>query len=330
MRFRVILCAIVAAGFWALISTPGSAESASHYVSRLSAVSRSLNSAIDMERRHPGSGAGVLKQIYGSIPGQVSVSAPDGQVIKVDFGSLRADLREAMESSGKSVRVRKLGNVQERVSAMQSSAEGINVMKRRDASDARATLGKILARAEYQPSRQEELLQRIAQFIRNLFKHMSVPSGVADVVSWVVLAAAAVIFVIVLVILAMKLLAMQVSREPKPQTQVVHPVKSSVQLNSVIEAAEREAAAGHYREAFRNIYLATIMILDRAKLVKYTEGVTNWEYLSALKRNGTPEAVDTFRPMTLSFDELIYGKRDVSQQDYLQCMQRYKALEEML
>ena len=99
---------------------------------------------------------------------------------------------------------------------------------------------------------------------------------------------------------------------------------------SAIQAAEKHAAAGRYREAFRGIYLAAILVLDRAKLIKYTDGTTNWEYLRWLARQPKEQPVEVFREMTTSFDDLIYGKKEVSRDDYANSAEHFKQLEEVL
>ena len=99
-------------------------------------------------------------------------------------------------------------------------------------------------------------------------------------------------------------------------------------LQSVLEAAERDAASGHYKEAFRGVYLAAILILDRAALLKYQRGVTNWEYLRVLRNQPLTEPSNIFEGMTRSFDQLIYGKCDVSRDDYLAITERMRLIEE--
>ena len=175
-------------------------------------------------------------------------------------------------------------------------------------------------------------MQKIAAFLLKQLSRLHVPEGVVTVIGWLVLAAIVILFVVVLVYLVLRLVAMASSRdfERRPRHQRVNIPSSSVSQASVLEAAQADAAAGRYREAFRGIYLAAILALDRSKLVKYADGITNWEYLRALGRQENQDATKAFAPMTASFDEMIYGKRQITVRDYNECMARYRALEETL
>jgi hypothetical protein len=149
---------------------------------------------------------------------------------------------------------------------------------------------------------------------------------------WALLAIIIVVFVALLAWLVWRLMSL-VSLRSAERAPRSHRTEASIAIlsqSTVLEAAERDAAAGRYKEAFRGLYLAAILALDKANLVKYADGVTNREYLRILTRQGVEDAVTAFGPMTESFDELIYGKRHISEREYGECRRRYDELERVI
>jgi hypothetical protein len=198
---------------------------------------------------------------------------------------------------------------------------------------ARAVLAKELSKKEYTPSLKDDLWLRAGKWIQDMleaiFSHL--PSGSWTAVAYVLAAIAIILFAIVLVFLAKMIVEHYGSRAPREMPVYRHIERTSTRpsIESLLQAADEAASGSRYREALRHIYLATLLTLDRAQLISYVEGTTNWEYMRALRRQGASQSA-VFGDMTLLFDEAVYGHRDLSQQDYTSTRERLRELEATL
>jgi hypothetical protein len=83
-----------------------------------------------------------------------------------------------------------------------------------------------------------------------------------------------------------------------------------------IDDAARLALAGRHRDALRALYLATLVALDRSRLITFDPHLTNWRYLRQMPRG---EARTAFAEFTRAFDHKWYGVEATTEQDYLRC-----------
>jgi hypothetical protein len=86
--------------------------------------------------------------------------------------------------------------------------------------------------------------------------------------------------------------------------------------SSFLDEAARLADGGDLREALRSLYLATLVALDRRRLIAFDPHRTNWQYLRQMPR-GEPR--DAFRQFTRLFDHKWYGHEDTTHHDYERC-----------
>ncbi len=83
-----------------------------------------------------------------------------------------------------------------------------------------------------------------------------------------------------------------------------------------LDEAAQLAARGLYREALRSLYLATLVALDRRRLISFDPHLTNWQYMRQMPRN---EARDLFGTFTRVFDWKWYGNEATTEEDYVRC-----------
>lgn len=314
-------------GLWALFCAPGSAGDMSGYNRLLSSMRGDIAALIGQERKQPGSSTRAIKRLSVSIPTETSVSVRGQKPMHVDLRWVRDGLYDAAALTGKS-RVQKLESLADRAHTYQQAARLMPGISASVADRSKNALRDVLSRREYQTSTKEQLWQKIIGFLYRHLENLHVPDKVTNAFSWVLLAIIAVALVIALVWIVWRIVYvanMGDSDEARRGQAVVAP--GVISQSEILEMAERAADEGRYNEAFRGIYLAAILALDRAKLVKYVDGATNWEYLSALNAGQNQDAVKVFKPMTMSFDKLIYGKRQVSERDFGECAERYRMLE---
>jgi hypothetical protein len=120
---------------------------------------------------------------------------------------------------------------------------------------------------------------------------------------------------------------------------------------ALLAEAEREAAAGHYREALRLAYLAAVARLDRAGILPEDRSRTHWELLRDLRRTASDEQrvtsdetsaphsslvtrhsslVSVIAPLTQRLDERLFGGRATTVEDYQAGRAAYDQIERLL
>ena len=94
----------------------------------------------------------------------------------------------------------------------------------------------------------------------------------------------------------------------------------SVDLRSPLERAITD---GNYRRAVRLLYLQTIQLLDEKRLVRWQRDKTNGEYLRELEAG---ELRARFGEVTLVFERLWYGDRDLNQTQFTEVHREFLGL----
>ncbi|MBI5652246.1 MAG: DUF4129 domain-containing protein [Chloroflexi bacterium] len=79
--------------------------------------------------------------------------------------------------------------------------------------------------------------------------------------------------------------------------------------------AQEFANQGDYRAATRQLYLATLLLLDERDLLRYDRALTNREYLRAVQR--TPRLADALAPVIATFDRTWYGFEKMDRAEYV-------------
>ena len=80
-----------------------------------------------------------------------------------------------------------------------------------------------------------------------------------------------------------------------------------------IDDAAALAAKGLFREALRALYLATLVALDRRRLIRFDPTLTNGQYLRQMPEG---DARRGFRELSRIFDHKHYGREDTLERDY--------------
>ena len=80
-----------------------------------------------------------------------------------------------------------------------------------------------------------------------------------------------------------------------------------------LDEAAQLAAKELYREAFRSLYLATLVALDRRGEIDFDPARTNWHYL---RQMGASARAALFRTFTQLFDRKWYGDEHTTRDEY--------------
>jgi hypothetical protein len=112
------------------------------------------------------------------------------------------------------------------------------------------------------------------------------------------------------------------THEAEPKEPSLEEILSHSNPQTVAELwrqAEDLAQQGCCLEAVRSLYLAVLVFLHRANLIRYEPTRTNGEYLDQLRSEGPLQ--DSFRGLTGIFEQKWYGERACNSEDFASCRQ---------
>ena len=86
--------------------------------------------------------------------------------------------------------------------------------------------------------------------------------------------------------------------------------------SSHLEEAHEQEALGNYSKATRHMFLALLLYFHEKEYLEARVWKTNWEYYDELRKVNQKWA-DRFYMLALLFDEVAYGEREVSEDEYI-------------
>lgn len=189
-----------------------------------------------------------------------------------------------------------------------------------------ARIDQILARSEFRElddNRGEDLLHLLERFLEWLFggDHDAPQFDAPKIDStglpgpWFFLGLALVLLVGVAVYLWLTR-----KREEKKDARAAEHAPAGDPRDRAPSAFLHDAAElaneGDLRAALRALYLATLVALDRRRLIAFDPHLTNWQYLRQMPRG---EAREAFAQLTRLFDHKWYGHEPTTRGDYERC-----------
>jgi len=98
------------------------------------------------------------------------------------------------------------------------------------------------------------------------------------------------------------------SKESKIEIgELMSEVEANIPLDEWLSRGEKLIAEGKYREAIRCYYLAMLLRMGEANLVKIVRNQTNWEHLKRYQSNPNRLRDFDFHTQTMYFDQVWYG-----------------------
>jgi len=229
------------------------------------------------------------------------VALADGTVLPVDSSLLVARLRADPPAPEL---------VADLTQAMAAAGRGWRVPSH-TAADL-APLSSILAQSEFQwpvatPSWLDQLRDRLWAFIARLLAGLlrALPAGAGFGVGQVL---AVVAVLAVAGVLAFALLGLL--RGFAAEARVAEEAgvgDEALTAEAASRRAQTLAEGGDNRAAVRYLYLAALLHLEEAGLLRYDRSLTNREYLRSLAAAGRPELADRLRGVVEVFDRVWYG-----------------------
>lgn len=242
--------------------------------------------------------AALLQASAGRLRSITAVRLASGERVPVDSANLLAVLANA-ENPGRAV---------ERLQALQAAlAQSPPAVSPADLE----RLRRILDNSPFADNGNNwlvRLLNAVLDWLSRLLGNTA--RGVYDGRDWLTLAGIAgvgAILVLFLRNLRRNAAVEEASRSPEEQAL-------SLTSGQAMRQAQALASAGDLRGAVRQLYLATLLLLDERQLLKYDRSLTNREYLLLVA--GNPALRSGLTPIVQTFDRVWYGFEPIGGEDW--------------
>ncbi len=228
-----------------------------------------------------------------------AVQLDSGDPETVDNASLASALRDPNQTASALGRLRALRSSLDALPATMSAAD-------------RARVRDILNRPPFQEEQAPfwtQYLDEIGNFLNRLLR--STAQGVwdwRDVVT---------VLGVLLTVGVLFYLFWNLRRNAVPESSLPGEDENQAALTSgsALGRAHQFANGGDYRAAMRELYLATLLLLDERGRVRFDHALTNREYLQAAARE--PEIAAALSPVVDAFDRVWYGFERVTPDEFL-------------
>jgi outer membrane murein-binding lipoprotein Lpp len=94
-----------------------------------------------------------------------------------------------------------------------------------------------------------------------------------------------------------------------------------VSSRAALDRAQQLAESGDLREAVRQLYLGTLLILDERGKLRFDRALTNYETLRAVRKSGAESLAEALQPIVDTYDRVWYGFASIDAATY----QTYRA-----
>jgi hypothetical protein len=105
---------------------------------------------------------------------------------------------------------------------------------------------------------------------------------------------------------------------------------ASRDFTKLMQVAAQRADNGDYRDAFRVVYLAKLVLLDSSGDLRIHRSRTNWEYLKHIDASGKVDIHGLLEPVTSEFDRIWYGYGTVGRAHYEEAVRSYEAIRSII
>ncbi len=256
--------------------------------------------------------APLLNQAADKLNAVRAVQTPSGAQIPIDNHELVALIRNSAKTQAA---VNRLAALQLALAQPLATVKDADILLLRD----------ILSRPPFQQTVADvwyaEIVRAILKFIDRLFSNTA--RGVFELRDVFVLVGVIVV-IAVLIYFVRNLRRNLVAEEELPPPLHADDARTPAEA---FDNAQRFLNAGDYRSAVRQLYLATLLLLDQRGRIKYDPTLTNREYLRQASKD--PRAVSALQPIVETFDRTWYGFEPISRQEFDEYKQRVEQVREL-
>ena len=274
----------------------------------------------------------VTEEAYWELVQEARGEIADGGAVSVGFG----EIEQVVLDDGETIRLEAewldsvLSNEdvssERKLSLLDSLLESQDSERGLDSLSAEGDLQSILSRNEfnYEPREEtwRERLQR--EFFEFLNEVITAGADAPPVFGWS-LAGFALVMIALTVFYWLKGTQTQFAAERA--LAVATDEASGLSAEEALNEARRFSNSNDLRTAVRYLYLSALLALDEKGALEYDRAKTNREYVSGLRRSGSPiEFTNTLRDVIDVFDRVWYGFQPISQGEFDAYSQRVENL----
>jgi hypothetical protein len=286
-----------------------------------------ISQAIEKDKSAPAD----LAALREKLPPQWKISTTDANY-SLSAEPLRSLLRNAEKEKDPKKMAAKASEASYWALDLASQVKAYADAQTHPATNARSALEQILSRREFGsvhgPSKLDLLRQRIYRWIADLFSRLfrqieRYPIG-AKILLWAIIIA-------IVVWLAVVLFRYWTKRTTLEQLQAPDSVAHTRTWQEWVHAAREAAARGDFREAVHSTYWAGISYLEDNEVVRKDRSRTPREYMRVVS-NATQLSTtgrktrEALAALTQVLEQVWYGRRPASNQDFASAMQSVEAL----
>jgi hypothetical protein len=286
-----------------------------------------VGQAIEKEKASPANLAAVREKL----PLQWKISTPDASY-SLSTEPLNSLLRDAEKEKDPKKIAAKVTEASFWALDLANQVKAYAGAQTRPATNARPALDQILSRREFgsvhAPSQWDLFRQRVNRWIAEMFSRLfrqieRYPIG-AKILLWSIVIA-------IVVWLAVVLFRYWTRRTTLEQLQAPDSVAFVRTWQEWVHEAREAAARGDFREAVHSTYWAGIAYLEDNELVRKDRSRTPREYMrlvsnaTQLSTNGR-KTRESLAALTQVLEQVWYGRRPASNQDFANAMQSVEAL----
>jgi hypothetical protein len=303
-------------------SAPSSTEDATTFAAELRRIEGDIN------RNH--STAQQIAQIRSSLPEKWEVATSDGHY-NISSKPLDSFLERAEQDSAQ--RTTQIADANHWLEELARQAKSYATAESTNDSNARIVLGQILAQREFSSLRAPSALDRLRDEITDWILR-----GVAWFLGHIVrhTTSATIFFSLLLVAvvlwLGFTLVRFWTRRARLDELQAPQAVAFARSWQDWIRDARAAAERGDFREAVHSTYWAGISYLEAVELIDPDRTRTPREYLRLLSKTDPQAAASLEKPraalasLTTRLEQIWYGRRPASREDFLDSMQQIEGL----
>lgn len=311
-RLVLFLAAASLAAFWSGAVTPLNAQAPITFDEYRNIIAQTLALVRQTQATDPAERVSRLNRAADALAAVHQVQTPSGALVEVNNAELVGLIRDPQQTE----------DVVARLSALEFAlAKPLPLLVPAELG----ALRDLLNRPPFVQSTTTpwwvEILLRILNFFDRLVENTA--QGVFDVRDLLVLVAGVVV-IGVLVYFVRNLRRNLVSEETLARELTPQDARTP---GEAFDHAQRYANAGDYRSAVRQLYLATLFLLDERGRIKYIPTLTNREYLRQTQND--PRAIAALLPIVETFDRTWYGFEPISARDFDEYRQRVERIKSL-
>ncbi|WP_188632606.1 DUF4129 domain-containing protein [Lentibacillus kapialis] len=159
----------------------------------------------------------------------------------------------------------------------------------------------------------ERLANWIGEQLAGVFSGFESSSGFADLVLILIIAA---VLILSGIVVSQRIRHSRVNRGLAELQTLRSSHQNQWTYANHLQAARQQEDFGKCNEAARHIFLALLLYFHENEWLKIKTWKTNGEYLAELKHINK-QLADSFYKLALVFDEMVYGERELKQDDYV-------------